>query len=158
MARIGITGHSALTAASVSLIVEALHQVLDGQRELVGVTCLAAGADQLFARVVLDLGGTVEVVLPSADYRERKVKPAELQEFDELCGKASDVHTMPFAVAGRDAYMAASEHVLSTVDELVAVWDGAPASGRGGTSDVVEAAHARGMKVTVVWPDGCARA
>lgn len=31
-----------------------------------GVTCLARGADQIFARVVLDLGGTVEVVLPAA--------------------------------------------------------------------------------------------
>jgi hypothetical protein len=158
LARIGITGHSALTAVSVSLIVEGIRELLDGQEDLVGVTCLARGADQLFARVVLDLGGTVEVVLPSADYRERKVKPAELGEFDELLGKASEVCTMPFAEAGRDAYMAASEHVLSVVDEVVAVWDGAPASGRGGTSDVVEAAHARGLKVTVVWPDGCARA
>ncbi|MDT7727716.1 MAG: hypothetical protein QOI21_4292 [Actinomycetota bacterium] len=158
MVRIGITGHSALTAVSVPLVVEAFREVLGGQEDITGVTCLARGADQLFARAVLDLGGTIEVVLPSADYRERKVKPAELTEFDELVGKAADVYTMPFAEAGRDAYMAASEHVLSIVDELVAVWDGAPASGRGGTSDVVEAAHARGMKVTAIWPGGCARA
>jgi hypothetical protein len=158
LARIGITGHSALTTVSVPLVVESIRELLDGQENLVGVTCLARGADQLFASAVLDLGGTIEVVLPSADYRERKVKPAELAEFDELIGKAAGVHTMPFAAAGRDAYMAASEHVLSIVDELVAVWDGAPASGRGGTSDVVEAACARGMKVTVLWPAGCARA
>ena len=158
MARIGITGHSALTPVSVPLVVEGIREALGGQADLVGVTCLAHGADQLFARVVLDLGGTVEVVLPSADYRARKVKPAELAEFDELIGEAADVCTMPFAEAGRDAYMAASEHVLSIVDELLAVWDGAPASGRGGTSDVVEAAHAKGMRVTVIWPEGCARA
>lgn len=31
---------------------------------LVGVSCLVRGADQLFARVVLELGGALEVVLP----------------------------------------------------------------------------------------------
>jgi hypothetical protein len=31
---------------------------------LTGIRCLARGADQVFARVVLDLGGTLETVLP----------------------------------------------------------------------------------------------
>ncbi len=39
------------------------------------LTFLARGADQIFARVVVELGGSVEVVLPAADYRERKAKP-----------------------------------------------------------------------------------
>jgi len=157
LARIGITGHSALTEVSLPLIAEGLREVLAGQEKLVGVTCLAKGADQIFARVTLELGGTIEVAIPSEDYRERKVKPADRPEFDALLKEADVVSVMPFTRAGRDAYMAASEYVLSTVDELVAVWDGGPSSGYGGTSDVVEAAHKRGMRVTVVWPDGCMR-
>jgi len=157
--RIGISGHSNLTAATVPLVADGIRSVLEQHASggLVGVTCLARGADQIFARVVLELGGTTEVVLPAADYRERKVKPENAAEFDELLGKATTVHTMRFAESNRDAYMAASEHVLSTVSALVAVWDGGPAGGYGGTADVVAAARERGLLVTVVWPDGAAR-
>ncbi|WP_374194986.1 hypothetical protein [Amycolatopsis sp. 195334CR] len=118
MPRIGITGHSNLTAATVPLVADALRTALAGHpgSDLVGVSCLARGADQVFARVVLDLAGTVEVVLPAADYRERKVKPGNAAEFDDLIGKAAAVHTMPFAEPNREAYMAASEHVLDHVD------------------------------------------
>lgn len=159
MPRIGITGHSNLTPATVKLVAEALRAVLAEHTpsELVGVTCLARGADQVFARVVLDLGGAVEVVLPAADYRERKVKPGNAAEFDELIGRAARVRTLAFVESNRDAYMAASEDVLTNVDEMVAVWDGGPSGGHGGTADVVVAARARGIPVMVVWPNGAAR-
>lgn len=159
MPRIGITGHSNLTGSTVPLVVDAIREVLSEYSAdvLVGITCLARGADQVFARVVLDLGGTIEVVLPAADYRERKVKPDNAGDFDTLLEQATHVHTMPFPRSDRDAYMAASEHVLSTVDVMVAVWDGGPSGGRGGTADVVDAARERGLPVTVVWPDGAAR-
>lgn len=159
MPRIGITGHSNLTADTVPLVAEDIRAALtEYPGELVGVSCLARGADQVFARVVLDAGGTVEVVLPAADYRERKVKPDNAAEFEDLIGKAANVHVMPFAESNREAYLAASEHVLSIVDAMVAVWDGKPADGRGGTGDVVEAARERGIPVTVVWPEGAQRA
>lgn len=158
MPRIGITGHSNLTVDTVPLVADGIRAALaDYGPELVGMTCLARGADQIFARMVLDLGGTVEVVLPAADYRDRKVKPDNVTEFDDLIGKAATVHTMPFPASNRDAYMAASEHVLATVDEMVAVWDGGPSGGYGGTADVVDAARERGVPVTVVWPDGARR-
>lgn len=159
MPRIGITGHSHLTAASVPLVAEALRTELSAHRgaDVVGVSCLARGADQLFARAVLAAGGSLEVVLPAADYRDRKVKPDNAAEFDELLGRAAEVRTMPFAESNRDAYLAASEHVLGSVDLLVAVWDGRQADGRGGTEDVVRAARERGLPVTVVWPEGAER-
>lgn len=158
MARIGITGHSNLTGATIPLVAADIRAVLGAQAPgLVGVTCLARGADQVFARVVLELGGSVEVVLPAADYRDRKVKPSNAAEFDDLIGKATTVNTMPFTESNREAYMAASEHVLSTVDALVAVWDGGPSGGHGGTADVVDAAQESGIPVTVVWPHGAAR-
>ncbi|MFB9690318.1 hypothetical protein [Amycolatopsis plumensis] len=157
MVRIGITGHSNLTDATAELVAGELREILKEQRDgLVGVTCLARGADQVFARVVLELGGTLEVVLPAADYRERKVKPNNAAEFDSLVANAS-VHTLPFTESDRDAYMAASEHVLSIVDRMIAVWDGGPSGGHGGTADVVEAARDRGLDVAVVWPEDAAR-
>lgn len=125
--------------------------------ELVGITCLARGPDQIFAKVVLNIGGTVEVILPAADYRECKVKPENLEEFDYLTSHARVVRMLPFLKSNRESYMAASEEVLRVVDSLIAVWDGNPSGGYGGTADVVEAARRRGLPVTVVWPDGARR-
>ncbi|QIZ35551.1 hypothetical protein [Saccharopolyspora sp. ASAGF58] len=159
MSRIGITGHSNLSAASVPLVLKALESELSAYsgHDLVGVSCLARGADQVFAHAVLSAGGTLEVVLPAADYRERKVKADNAAEFDELISKAAKVHTMPFAESNRDAYMGASDYILDSVEAMFAVWDGQPAGGRGGTGDVVDAARERGLPIIVVWPDDAER-
>jgi hypothetical protein len=100
---------------------------------------------------------STEVVLPATDYRDRKVKPDNAIEFDQLIGRAAAGHTMPFAESDRGAYLAASEHLLAAVDTLVAVWDGGPSGGYGGTADVVEAATTRRIPFTVIWPVGAAR-
>jgi hypothetical protein len=156
--RIGITGHSNLAPEAVPVVTAAVTNVLaEAGEAFVGVSCLARGADQVFARAVLALGGQLEVILPAADYRDRKVKPDNASEFDDLISRATSVRTVPFDQSGRDAYLAASEAVLVTVDRLVAVWDGKPADGHGGTGDVVAAAHDRNLPVTVVWPEGAAR-
>ncbi len=110
----------------------------------------------LFAQVVLDLGGTLEVVLPAPDYRT-KIKPDNIAHYDSLLKAAESVHVMPFDTSRRESYMAASEHLLSNVDEIIAVWDGRPSGGLGGTADIVLAARQRGLQVQVVWPRGAAR-
>jgi hypothetical protein len=157
--RIGITGHSNLTPESEALVAVELRKVLSEHGEaLVGLSCLARGADQVFARVVLELGGRLDVVLPAADYRKRKVKPDNRHDFEVLIGQAANVRVLPFEVSNRDAYAAANEAVLADIDELVAVWYGAPSDGRGGTADTVEIARARDIPVVVVWPPGAARA
>jgi hypothetical protein len=156
--RIGITGHSNLTPDSVPLVAAELRKALSEYGSpLVGVSCLARGADQVFARVILELGGDLEVVLPAADYRERKVKPDNREDFETLFGQAATVRVLPFGTSNRDAYAAANAYVLSTVDVLLAVWDGAPPDGKGGTGDTVEEARTRGVPVAVVWPDGARR-
>jgi hypothetical protein len=156
--RIGITGHSNLTPESMPLVAAELHTVLSEHGQpLVGVSCLARGADQLFAHVVLELGGQLHVVLPAADYRERKVEPDNREEFETLIGQATTVRVLPFATSNRNAYAAANDAVLADVDALVAVWDGARPDGKGSTGDAVEAARGRAVPVTVVWPDGAAR-
>ncbi len=158
MPRIGITGHTNLSAATVPLVEAGIRAVLSAHSvDLTGVTCLARGADQIFARVVLELGGAIEVVLPARDYRARKVSADNAADFDEMLAMAHAIRTMPFAHSDGNAYQAASEHMLSTVDSLIAVWDGRPAGGYGGTADVVAAARRSGIAVTVVWPPGSER-
>ncbi|MGH3932085.1 MAG: hypothetical protein ACRDTF_19160 [Pseudonocardiaceae bacterium] len=159
MPRIGVTGHTNLTAATEKAVYEAVRNILlpHAAQELVGVSCLARGADQLFAQAVLDLGGALRVVLPAPDYRT-KIKSDNTVRYDALVDAAESVHVMPFETSRRESYLAASEHVLSTVDKIIAVWDGGPSGGLGGTADVVSAAWQRGLPVQVVWPPGATRA
>ena len=157
MPRIGITGHANLTARTRALVAGEIRGLLRPYRDLVGVTCLAPGADQVFARVVLDLGGRIEVILPADDYRDSVLAPADVTEFDALLGQARSVRTMPYDTSDEEAYMAASEVVLSRSHRVLAVWDGAPSAGYGGTADVVAEARRRHVPVTVVWPAGAER-
>ncbi len=159
MTRIAVTGHMNLTPATRTLVDAALRDLLADEQGagLIGISCLAKGADQLFARVVLDLGGQLIVVLPSPNYREQKVKPDNRALFDDLLAKASEVRVMPLAESNRQAYEAANNTLLNMADRLVAVWDGQPSKDQGGTGAVVEQARQLGKPVLVVWPEGAAR-
>jgi hypothetical protein len=156
--RIGITGHRGLPPRTQELITAALRKELEPHAgtELVGVSSLAGGPDQLFARTVLDLGGSLEVVIPAEQYRDG-LDPDEQQGYDELVAKAEHVERLPFVESTEQAHLAAGQAVVDRSERLVAVWDGKPARGIGGTADIVSYAHQKGVPVAVLWPDGAAR-
>lgn len=160
MTTIAVTGHMDLTDTSTDLVREALRATLkpyaDGQ--LTGVSCLAEGADALFAEMVLELGGRLIAVIPSQDYRQSKVKPDHAETFDRLTASADEVLVLPHEAADRSAYEDANRTLLQRADRLVAVWNGEPPSGKGGgTADTVLEARAAGLPVEVVWPQGATR-
>jgi hypothetical protein len=157
--RIAITGHMNLTADSVPLVYQAIIGALAlyAADELTGISCLARGADSVFAQAVLDLGGKLEVLLPAAGYREQKVKPDHAPQFDELTRRATTVRVMPFKEANRAAYEATNEVLISTCDTLFAAWDGQSSVDKGSTGFVVEYARSRGVPVEIIWPQGASR-
>ncbi|MFF7369372.1 hypothetical protein [Streptomyces tricolor] len=161
MTTIAVTGHMDLTEDTVPLVRTALEDLLKQYADdggLVGVSCIAKGADSLFAEAVLAAGGRLTVVVPSRDYRQNKVKPDHAALFDHLVEAADEVLVLPNDSADRQAYEAANAVLLERADRLVAVWNGAPPSGKGGgTADTVLEARAAGIPVHVVWPDGAAR-
>ena len=124
---------------------------------LIGVTCLARGADQIFAQAVLDLGGTIEVVIPAADYADRIPDHESRARFDRFMAQAQAVHEMPYEKSGSEAYLAASKMLIRRGDIVMAVWDGTPADGKGGTADAVKHAKDHNREVLVVWPAGATR-
>jgi hypothetical protein len=158
LTRVGITGHMNIAQPTMALVDAVIRRILTPLApDLTGVSCIAAGADSIFAEAVLDLGGDLEIVLPSADYRERKVGADHAVQFDDLVRRAKSVRVMPFASANRDAYEAANEAVLDSCDRLLAVWDGEAPADKGGTAAVVAAAGIRGIPVDVIWPEGARR-
>jgi hypothetical protein len=159
MPTVAVTGHMDLTEESHHLVRAALGELLAEQREpLVGISCLAPGADSLFAEAVLDAHGSLLVVLPSRDYRAEYVSAEHAGDFDRLLAAAAQVVVLPFETAGREAYEAANTELIRRADLLVAVWDGTAPSGKGGgTADAVQEARAAGIPVQVVWPAQAAR-
>lgn len=159
MTRLAITGHRGLPADTARLVDAALRaevarHAADGA--LIGVSALADGADALFARAVLDLGGSLAAIVPAAKYRDGL--PAEHHAtYDALLADAAEVISLDHVESDSEAHMAASLRMLNESDHVLAVWDGHPARGYGGTADVVRAAREHGIPVTIVWPDGAAR-
>lgn len=155
--RVAITGHRDLDDHTALLVNEEIRRVLaESARDLVGVSCLAAGTDQIFARAVLAAGGRLEVIVPAAGYAAALGAKAR-RGFDDLKARASAVWMLAHAVPGPIPYREAGLMMLARADLLIAVWDGAPARGPGGTAEIVE--HARRLRkvVRVVWPKGSGR-
>jgi hypothetical protein len=98
MYRIAISGHRGLSSPTAQLVSKAIRAALpEHAPDLTGISCLADGADQIFARAVTDLGGTIEAVIPAAEYRDGL--PADgYPEYDDLLAQAAAV-----PLADRDA-------------------------------------------------------
>ncbi len=156
--RIGGTGHRQLPPGTAELVRHSLSELVTAHREtgLTGVTCLADGADQFFAEAVLAAGGSLEVIIPSDGYRE-SLPPNYWPDYDRLVQQARSITRLEYSQSTSDAHMAASQLMVDGVDLLVAVWDGLPARGYGGTADVVAYAERRGVPVCVLWPVGARR-
>jgi hypothetical protein len=121
------------------------------------LTNLADGADQLFARAVLELGGALEVIVRAEQYRDGFPTEASKRGYDELLVHAQRVERLSFTESTEESHMAASQVIVDRCDLLLAVWDGQPARGHGGTGDVVQYARERGVPVEVIWPKGASR-
>jgi hypothetical protein len=78
-------------------------------------------------------------------------------DYDDLISAASNVERLPFVESTEEAHMAAGQALVDRSELVLAVWDGAPARGFGGTADIVAYAHQRGVPVEVVWPPGASR-
>jgi hypothetical protein len=152
--KIGITGHRDLTPLTVTAVTAVLDERLAQVHDLVGITALAEGADQLFAREVLARGGALDVIVPSEEYRGLR---EDQIGYDHLLACAVRVTRLPFRQDGPAAHVAAGLVMVERCDQLLAVWDGQPARSFGGTADFVDYARQINVPVIVIWPPGSAR-
>ena len=156
--RVGITGHRRLNEDVEKqvkvLLAQAVATYDPGQ--LTGVSCIADGPDAWFASAVLEHGGRLEVVVPAVEYRDA-LPDWHHPVYDGLLRRAAEVRHTGLTASDSAAHMAGSEILVDLVDELLAVWDGNPAWGYGGTADVVAYAEHVGVPVRILWPEGAAR-
>jgi hypothetical protein len=136
--RIGITGHQKLKEPSNwRWVREEFYRLLSPLPSLIGVTSLAIGADQLFANAVLQYQGSLEIVIPFAGYESTFSEGYDRQEYRRLLHLALKAEVLEKHGSDEDAYFAAGKRMVDLSELIVAVWNGEPAAGLGGTADVV---------------------
>jgi hypothetical protein len=156
-----VTGHRTIAAAArthqqVERTLDELAGPKDRSVPLVAVSSLAEGADRLVAQAVLARpDGRLVAVLPMEPsvYAEDFVDDASRAAFEALATAADEVvivPTDPGDPTREAAYERAGRAVLDRCDVLLALWDGEPGRGRGGTAELVEEARRRGRRVIVI--------
>ena len=158
--RIGVTGHRDLPEpvvewVSAGILDEFSRQAASGPVE--AFSALAAGADQLFADLALRNGIPVTAVIPGTDYERHLGGPEARRAFHRLLLDCADRVDLPVERTREEAYAAAGRWIVDHADRLVAVWDGEPARGIGGTGEIVAYASRVGVPVRVLWRPGARR-
>lgn len=154
---VGVTGHRELRDADVPALTAALERLFRellpsgaDRRELVVMSPLAQGADQLVARVALAAGARLWVPLPieRSEYL-KDFTDASAAEFMRLIAQADtviDLGLAPGSTASgvaqagpqrRAQYALANAWILRRCHVLVALWDGAGPATLGGTACTV---------------------
>jgi hypothetical protein len=127
-----------------------------GPPQLHFVSPIADGADQIAAEVALELGWELQAVLPFGrdQYRSSLANARAREAFDLLLDRASRTLELPGDEHRQlEAYVMTSRATVAHCDILIAVWDGMPPRGRGGTGEVVQFAITRGTAVVHLPPE-----
>jgi hypothetical protein len=150
--RVGITGHQELGGSNkAKQVQEALEQIIRQYRgSLIAVSSLAAGADQLFARVMVDYGARLDAVIPFQGYEGTFTTATTRAMYFSLIKQAATVTILPRAGSDEECFFNAGKTVVARSDVLIAVWNGRPARGLGGTADVVRFARDQ-QRIEIKW-------
>jgi hypothetical protein len=171
--RIGVTGHRDLERdrklQEVPRLVRNLLPESDATPlRLAAVSALAEGADRLIVEEVFaheDRRGQkarLEVVLPFEKMRYIELQAfsaAATAEFEAWLERSTSIIELngSWEPNGRDAsYAAAGQHVVNRCDILVALWDGKPSRGRGGTAETLLYAAELGKPCIWIATEGAA--
>ncbi len=154
---VGFSGHRQLpdaagTARAVTRALESLRQEATG--EWVALSSVATGGDLLFVAQARALGLSWHAILPlpKAEFAS-DFTAAEWATTEETLKQAEHVRIITENGSREDAYLDCGMETVNGADLLLAVWDGQPARGRGGTAEVVEYARSLGKPLIVINPD-----
>ena len=150
---IGITGHRTLRANDWTWTDEELRLFLRTlQMPLLAWTSLAPGADQHFAETALAEGAKLHVVLPFDSYEDTLTDRQDREEYRRLLRLASKVDVLQSTGNVDQDYYNAGREIVRQCNGIVAVWNGEPARGLGGTADIVSFARLLGKPVHWINP------
>src|ERR1700693_6124307 len=92
-----------------------------------GVSSLAAGTDQIFARLVLEHAWPLHVVVPCHNYESTFNDADDKRLFEELYSKATWRETLDFSSPNEEAFLQAGKYIVDMSNLMIFVWNGLPA-------------------------------
>ena len=141
------------TRTIVNELLTASGDCLNGETMLRVITSLAEGSDQFIATAALALGVKLECPLPfpreifESTFSDQGSIPA----FRKLIIQADVVFEMGGDLGKpEDAYHDTARALLAQSDILLAISDGQPAAGIGGTSETIDFAYQRGIGIFII--------
>lgn len=150
--RVGFTGHQRRPSIDWAWVTTVVRKELSSLRSVEAAYCsLASGGDQLFAEIVLELAIPLTAVVPLADYERHFSSSDDLLNYRRLLGQAAVVRLGNNSDPER-AFFTAGKYIVEHCHLILAVWDGKPAEGIGGTADVVDYARSKGKAVVHIDP------
>ena len=150
--RIAVTGHRKLTGSEglESAIGEVSRKIRaaypDAHFQV--LSCLAEGADRVLAdqlKAALPADLVAILPLPENEYIHDFESEASVQAFESLKHRAVEVIVLQKGHERPQAYQSANNRLLAKSDLVVAIWDGAPSRGPGGTAEVISSARQNGL-------------
>jgi len=150
--KVGITGHQKRPGIDWDWVKRAIETKLASlPTKIQGFSSLAEGTDQIFADALLEAGGELWAVIPTPDYLKH-FEGAPREHFLALLEKAFHITQLEPAASDEESFFAAGKYVVNFSDVVIAVWDGKPAGGLGGTADVVAYARQNGKIIHQIDP------
>ncbi len=169
--RVGITGHRSLSADQAAEIRVRVREVLSTIGDAASkvtqdpksghaskspllriISPIAEGADRLVAQEGLSAGYQLQCPLPflREEYDHDFKSEDSKQEFNDLLSKATAVFELDGDRANESlAYQTVGRVMLAQSDLVIAIWDGKPANGQGGTAQIV--AEAASQEIPIIW-------
>jgi len=145
--KIGITGHQDFEPKIRRWISANIEDLIANGGIEYGITSLARGADQLFAKLLHHHNLSYITIIPCLNYIETFNNLDDRNDFQNLLATSLSQETLNFEKPSESAFWAAGKRVVLLSDLMVAVWNGLPSKGLGGTGDVVDFALKSGKKV-----------
>lgn len=144
---IGITGHQKLGyRKSKRWISEELKDEIRRLKPIMAYSCLAIGADQLFAKIIFVEGIQLTAIIPCKEY-QKTFNNSDLDDYTKALKRSVKIYELDFFECSEYAFLQAGKHMVQKSDIIFAIWDGKKAKGLGGTADIVEYAISVGKTV-----------
>jgi hypothetical protein len=159
---IGVTGHRTLQnpnpiIAGVDKTLQAIKKIFENE-SIVILSPLAEGADRIIAERALAIDGTKLIAvlpMPVEVYLEDFQSPISIKEFQGLLELADEIIELPRIINREESYRNVGKYLVAHCDVMIAIWDGQPARGPGGTAEVVALARDRNLPVAWIYSGQC---
>ena len=149
--KVGITGHQNLTANESDWLKIELENEIKRMEIEEAYSCLAIGADQLFAKVILADNIPLIAITPCTKYVET-FSGKDVEVYQTLLRKAINIVQLDFDNPSEKAFYEAGKTIVNKSDVVFAFWDNLPSKGLGGTADIVSFAKKLNKKIVHLNP------